>query len=1848
MIRTSLNSDVSLKGSMSRMMTCSDLSPGDFVRLLKAALLLLLSVTGTLAQSVPASRQTTLLYSLVRLAAPQNPFSVPAIGVATDSLVEVGIETGSASAGCYGPPSSVPADPIALLAGEPPQGRVFFPARHLPGPFAFKLRPFGIPVGGSIGPPPCIGDVVYNLTRWTLESETSSLSAPVSTPWLPPFNAQVYCGGQLDCSGTVNYVAPIYLRITTTVDVVPSQCREGPKIKFNPPGKLVQPSQGFVTVGGRVKSKSPMGTVLVFFDSRNVGGNLTLLSVTPGENGCDDHLYSWSATLPNEGKKVRLRAVAVNSYGAGEAKSLLIGGELPSLEPDPEACDPCDGHLKQVVNPRGVTLSFDPPDITVGGSTPLVFSRHYNSDGAFDGPLGRGWTHTYAIQAIRILDPATGKRSRLVRWPDGRRLQFKDNDDGTFTGPPGWFMNGTTTAEGRLVLSTPDRTQLTFRADGLIESIQDRKFQVARPPTISFSYDDRRRLTSVSTDINTSLAFTYNARGKIANITASTGQTASFTYVEREATNLLTEVVGPTRLVTKYDYDDNDYLIRHRDDEDRDVLSATHDERGRLKSVKSEGFDLSLSVDESTGDTVLTYKDDYSRTVNSSDLGNLRYGDSRGRTTSVERNDQRQVTKSTDEMGRVSRFAYSPSGRMTSVTAADGTTTTVDYATIAGVERPTVLHLPSRKMVRVDYDSVTGSPTKLTDPAGKETLLESDDAGRVKKVKDPSGRTTNVTYDPNTGLATEVTLRDPTQSVVASTQIEYDPVSRHPTSITAPLNRKTEFVTDLRGAVTEVKDAEDGITKFEYDSAMNPTKVIDARGHESLASWDEANRPTETTNAAGQKSIFEYTARGDLKLVRNFRGEKLEREYDERRLCKLSIDAGDNPTEFEYDTAGQLWKVTDPRRKVTEFTRDLRGRLRRITPPGANAGTVEMDYHPDGQLKSVIDEELRATVYGIDANGRTNSISVAGTTPTTMLHDTEGRLLKVTDPLRRVTEYTYDPLGRLASVIAPDRTAYKMVYDVAGRLTEIDKTQPGDEARPRRWLFGHDKLDRVIRKEDPLHRVTNLRYDAVGNLTQIDEPGENTSRLITRFPDYDKLNRPRRVERPDGETIDVVYNDDKDGEGLHSRTLTITRAGETTLITRHYDALERLVRERIDGNVTEYGYDANSNVTRVSIGTPATALTQVLAYTYDDRNRPISITDSRASRAVALDWDRAGQLTQIRYPSGIKKSFRYGPRGEIERLDYRTSAGSLIRQLDYFYDAALQLTRREDLREGSAARVTTYGYNLRGELTSVNYLFDGTGERFTHDDYGNIIEYDKVNGATVTSELRFHDEADQLYNISGARQLSLTYDPRGNISSISQDGITRTFTWDSVGRLSSITGNTTLTATYADDYRLTLFKDGESPAVQPVWGMDNMLAEITTGGAGEQFTLHLPELDSPIERGPPNNAAERQTLLTDHLMSAIAAYDDAGEVIPGSETEYLAYGGVKSGDASRPIGFHGARRLGSTGLYYLRNRVYSPELGRFLSRDPIGFAGGFNLYAYAAGNPASWRDPRGLDLSAPFRALVGAIGGGAIGAAQAWYEGKSNYRRRITEQAASGASFAVVAPYAGLYSTVGGVLRVVGLVGATQGVGETAGNALLGAERYAPQPDSYGIRPVGPLGGNPVEVVLPAGLYAAGDVCGKFLAQRRAASQAAADAAEARALAAAEELAVTDFRHGLDPSDTFAAYGQSGAVGKGVIATLDDGILNLVIEAGEGTPSGGAMFREAANAFGANVREIRGSWNGKGTLRANYDAYHAGLEAGMSPSEAAASTFTGKMARRLGFPRANVYYGPHNPGGAAVEVIFSK
>jgi RHS repeat-associated protein len=95
----------------------------------------------------------------------------------------------------------------------------------------------------------------------------------------------------------------------------------------------------------------------------------------------------------------------------------------------------------------------------------------------------------------------------------------------------------------------------------------------------------------------------------------------------------------------------------------------------------------------------------------------------------------------------------------------------------------------------------------------------------------------------------------------------------------------------------------------------------------------------------------------------------------------------------------------------------------------------------------------------------------------------------------------------------------------------------------------------------------------------------------------------------------------------------------------------------------------------------------------------------------------------------------------------------------------------------------------------------------------------------------------------------------------------------------------------------------------------------------------------------------------------VAALVDSGQAIVAAYT-YDAFGNLMSeaGSLSQPFKFSTKPYDDDTGLSYFGYRFYSPVLGRWMTQDPIGYAGGLNLYEYVGNNPVSWIDPKGLTL----------------------------------------------------------------------------------------------------------------------------------------------------------------------------------------------------------------------------------------------------------------------------------------------
>jgi len=176
------------------------------------------------------------------------------------------------------------------------------------------------------------------------------------------------------------------------------------------------------------------------------------------------------------------------------------------------------------------------------------------------------------------------------------------------------------------------------------------------------------------------------------------------------------------------------------------------------------------------------------------------------------------------------------------------------------------------------------------------------------------------------------------------------------------------------------------------------------------------------------------------------------------------------------------------------------------------------------------------------------------------------------------------------------------------------------------------------------------------------------------------------------------------------------------------------------------------------------------------------------------------------------------------------------------------------------------------------------------------------------------------------------------------------------------------------------------------------------------------------------------------IGSTIATSDSTQTMV--NKYSYDPFGKVMSQDEQVPqpfkfVGQHGVMTE-PNGFYYMRARYYDPEVGRFISEDPIGFEGGINLYAYASNNPILLIDPSGLIAPNIAAALIGGGIGATTGAISTVMSNPNWTWQDVARGAATGGTFGALTGF-----TFGGSILANTAVGAATGAaGDVAGQAI--------------------------------------------------------------------------------------------------------------------------------------------------------------------------------------------------------------
>ncbi|MFI8557620.1 RHS repeat-associated core domain-containing protein [Pseudomonas putida] len=747
------------------------------------------------------------------------------------------------------------------------------------------------------------------------------------------------------------------------------------------------------------------------------------------------------------------------------------------------------------------------------------------------------------------------------------------------------------------------------------------------------------------------------------------------------------------------------------------------------------------------------------------------------------------------------------------------------------------------------------------------------------------------------------------------------------TAYTDELARTWRFEWNDERQLLAASDPMGGRWQYFYDASGNIAETIDPLGRSESTEWLEHwSLPRSQTDQAGQRWTFAYDQRGN---------------------CIRETDPLGQHTQYRHDSLGNPVEIIDANGSSRHLRWNDLGLL--VEHKDCSGYLTRLGYDPLGHLQSITDAQGERTEYHHDGKGRLRSVTLPDGRSETFELDGAGLLIRHVDTAGHVTHYQRNRRGQLELRIDPLGRQVRYQYDGYGRLLAL-YNENGEAYR-----FDWDAGNRLIAEHDLDASSRRYQYDALDHLDQVTfvpAPGSEQAPIVHRM-EYDAVGRLLTRHTADARTD--YSNDPLDNVVAIRRTAADGQVEELGFV---FDALGQLREERSADGSVQHQYDPLGNVTRTRV--PDGRWINRLYYGSGHLHQ----VNLDGQVVCDFERDRLHRET-LRLQGPLATQRLYDRTGRLRTLLRRpASQPSQLpapSQLRYQFDAADQLAMREVQHPGMgylqalqhdgsghvlgrqdspSGQREAFRYDPAGNLldpTAVgaglvrhNRLVTFEDKRYRYDGFGRLVEKRSRRRGTQ----HFHYDADhrliRVRNLQPGREriVDMRYDPMGRRtekieSTLDGQVVCRTrFSWSGLRLLGEQRNGLSTLYLYEDD--------GHEP-----------LARVDGQGAHQQLRHYHNDL---------NGLPEQLT-------------DDHGQVVWSAR--YLTWG--MSWEEQRAPGlveeqnlrFQGQYLDREIGLHYNLFRFYDPDIGRFTQPDPIGLAGGLNLYAYAP-NPFTWLDPWGL------------------------------------------------------------------------------------------------------------------------------------------------------------------------------------------------------------------------------------------------------------------------------------------------
>ncbi|WOO40240.1 tandem-95 repeat protein [Rubellicoccus peritrichatus] len=1156
-----------------------------------------------------------------------------------------------------------------------------------------------------------------------------------------------------------------------------------------------------------------------------------------------------------------------------------------------------------------------------------------------------------------------------------------------------------------------DRNQniLTITEDGITHS---------SGKSIEFTRDTQGRITQITDPEGNILSYEYDANDRLHKFIDRAGNDpdapqyrlfTEYRYENANFPNYLTSIIDPRGIeAIASEYDDDGRLVAQKD-ADGNTIDFIHDIPNRKEYITDRLGVATVHEYDLEGNVVTT------TTVDPNNPSGP------GLTTTYSYDANRNETRMVDPLGNVTERSYDlATNNLLSETqyisdGAGGQTAVTTTYTYDAFSNPLTIKDAEDNVTTFAYDPATGDLLTQKDAENNLTTFTYDAAGNLETMTDADGNVTTNTYN-RFGYVTATEILEADNTLLSSSTFTYDNNGNQ----TSQSQLRTLY--DAQGNVTGTEQV---VTSLDYDTENRVIKTTFNDNTFIETVYNDFGQVAIQRDQESEETQIFYDDRGNLILTiyPDLTEERMFYDLENRRVAFK--DRRGFTTYFVYDELGRMTDTINPDATTPDpASLDLSDSRNLLSNAElADNPTASTVYDEIGRVVVSIDERSNATTFAYDpecgCSGRRANVTNALSQTTSFAYSLNGNQLSVTDANLHTTSFEYDDLNRPTKTIFHDNTFTETVYDELGRrvanidqegkrteyvydglgrLITVKQPHPDTADTFIETHYGYDEVGNQISQTDAEGRTTYYQYDSLGRRTGRTLP-EGQTETYTYFDDgtlktrtdfnghtttyeYDKLNRmtasiadathPSLTLSHAAARMDYVYND----AGQRVSALVSNQAQQTLDFTEWtYDERNRLATQlTARGNLT-YAYDESNNLTGVtSSNTNGVELT----YDYDVLNRLDKVFDAGASQPPlehSYTYDLVGNLDTITYANGVVHDWDYNSLNRLTNLTLANASGSLNS-----YTYTLRASGHRSRQTETSGRVVDYTYDnlyrLKSEtISSDPYAVDGSSS-WTYDLVGNRLTQNSTvtNIAAQTETYSFNDWLD-----------SHTYDSNGNTTA--SDG--HTDEYDFMNRLVRRTKSDggVIDITYdADGNRVTkTTAEGATHYlvdVNNLTGYAQVLEELDSTLTTERVYTYGLDLIAQHQLMPVLNPVGWETsyYLYDGLGTVRALADENG-LISDAYT-YDAWGNLINLQGTTPNSylFTGEQWDTNLGMYFLRARYMSPDMGRFHTLDtyegrnhaPITL----NKYLYANANPVTFIDPSGqfsIKNVAMTTAIVGTL-----------------------------------------------------------------------------------------------------------------------------------------------------------------------------------------------------------------------------------------------------------------------------------